>query len=73
MNDIKTVAVYCRSNTWRADTYMRAVAELGGELASRDIKIAYGGTHKGLMGALADAALADGGHVTGRHCQNKLG
>lgn len=52
---------------------MRAAAELGGELASRDIKIAYGGTHKGLMGALADAALAGGGHVTGRHCQNKLG
>jgi len=65
MNDIKTVAVYCGSNTGREETYLRAAAELGSVLASRGIKIVFGGTHKGLMGALADAALAGGGHVTG--------
>ena len=65
MNEIGTVAVYCGSNTGRDDRYLRAAAELGRVLASRDMKIVYGGTHKGLMGALADAALAGGGHVTG--------
>jgi uncharacterized protein (TIGR00730 family) len=33
--------------------------------AQRDIGLVYGGTHKGLMGVLADAALEAGGHVTG--------
>ncbi len=65
MNNISTVAVYCGSNTGRSDVYLHAAALLGAELAARDIKIVYGGTHKGLMGALADAALAGGGHVTG--------
>lgn len=65
MHNIKTVAVYCGSNTGRGDAYLRAAAALGSELAARGLAIVYGGTHKGLMGALADAALAGGGHVTG--------
>ncbi|MEM7522365.1 MAG: TIGR00730 family Rossman fold protein [Pseudomonadota bacterium] len=65
MNDIKTVAVYCGSNTGRGDAYLAAAAHLGGVLAARGIEIVFGGTHKGLMGALADAALAGGGRVTG--------
>ena len=59
------MAVYCGSNTGQGDGYLRAASELGSALAARDIRLVYGGTHKGLMGALADAALADGGHVTG--------
>ena len=62
---IRTVAVYCGSNKGQGDTYLRAASELGAVLVARDIRIVYGGTHKGLMGALADAALAGGGHVTG--------
>jgi len=65
MNKIGTVAVYCGSNTGRGDAYLRAAAELGSVLASSGIAIVYGGTHKGLMGALADAALSEGGQVTG--------
>lgn len=65
MHDIKTVAVYCGSNTGRGDGYLQAAAALGSECAARDLRIVYGGTHKGLMGALADAALAGGGQVTG--------
>jgi len=65
MNDINTIAVYCGSNTGRDETYLQAAALLGAELAVRGIKIIYGGTHKGLMGAMADAALARGGHITG--------
>ena len=65
MHDIRTVAVYCGSNTGRGEAYLNAVSELGSVLAARGLAIVYGGTHKGLMGALADAALAGGGHVTG--------
>jgi len=39
--------------------------ELGRLLAAREIEIVYGGASVGLMGALADSALADGGKVIG--------
>lgn len=62
---IRTIAVYCGSNTGQGDAYLRAASELGSALAERDIRLVYGGTQKGLMGALADAVLAGGGNVTG--------
>lgn len=34
-------------------------------MARRNIRVVYGGARVGLMGALADAVLAEGGHVTG--------
>jgi uncharacterized protein (TIGR00730 family) len=42
-----------------------AIRELGGEIARRGLGLVYGGAHRGLMGVLADAALASGGHVIG--------
>ena len=65
MHNIKTVAVYCGSNTGRCEAYLQGAADLGAVLAAWGIRIVYSGTHKRLMGALADAALAGGGHVTG--------
>lgn len=65
MRSIKTVAVYCGSNSGRGEAYLQGASDLGAVLAAREIRIVYGGTHKGLMGALADAALAGGGHVMG--------
>ncbi len=65
MPTLSTMAGYCGSNTGQGDAYLRAASELGSALAARDIRLIYDGTHKGLMGALADAALAGGGHVTG--------
>jgi len=62
---IRHVAVFCGSNPGLGDTYEKAAAELGAALARRGVGIVYGGTHKGLMGILADAALAGGGHVHG--------
>lgn len=63
--NLKRIAIYCGSNTGRGAHYMDAAAQMGTELATRGIEIVYGGTHKGLMGALADAALQAGGTVTG--------
>lgn len=42
-----------------------AIQELGRELASRELALVYGGAHRGLMGVLADAALAAGARVIG--------
>jgi len=42
-----------------------AVEALGRELARRELALVYGGAHRGLMGVLADAALAAGGRAIG--------
>ena len=45
--------------------YCEAAIEVGRQLARRGIGLVYGGASVGLMGALADAALAAGGEVIG--------
>jgi uncharacterized protein (TIGR00730 family) len=62
---IQSIAVYCGSNTGLGDVYLEAATMLGQSLAQRGLTLVYGGTHKGLMGAVADAALAAGGQVHG--------
>jgi uncharacterized protein (TIGR00730 family) len=61
----KTVCVYCGSSEGARPEYRAVAQELGRTFAMAGIRIVYGGAHVGLMGALADAALASGGHVTG--------
>lgn len=46
-------------------SYAEAAKKLATELARRNIDIVYGGGNVGLMGVVADAALAAGGRVTG--------
>lgn len=67
MNDspLRSVAVFCGSNFGTAPAYAEAAAALGRALAARGIGLVYGGTHKGLMGVVADAVLDAGGSVTG--------
>ena len=62
---MRTICVFCGSQFGRNPAYRRAAEELGRELAVRGIGVVYGGGHVGLMGVLADAALAAGGTVTG--------
>ena len=64
-NPIRSIAIYCGSNTGQGDGYVEAARALGTALAQAGLVTVYGGTHKGLMGALADAALAAGGAVHG--------
>jgi uncharacterized protein (TIGR00730 family) len=59
------VCVYAGSNPGRDPAYMESAAALGGLLARRGIGLVYGGAKAGLMGALADAALAEDGEVVG--------
>jgi uncharacterized protein (TIGR00730 family) len=62
---LKRLCVYCASNDGRQPAYLDAARIFGRLLASRGIVVAYGGGRVGLMGALADAALAAGGEVIG--------
>jgi len=62
---IKNVAVFCASADGADPAYRDAAAELGRKLARRGIGLVYGGAKVGLMGAVAEAALAEGGRVIG--------
>ena len=62
---INSICVMCGSNDGRNPAYIKAATRLGECLAGRRIKVVYGGAQVGLMGALADAALAAGGEVAG--------
>jgi uncharacterized protein (TIGR00730 family) len=59
------VAIYCGSNNGRGTGFAAAAALLAGELAHAGAGIVYGGGRAGLMGVVADAALAAGGEVIG--------
>jgi uncharacterized protein (TIGR00730 family) len=62
---VKALAVYCGSATPSDPVYIEAARHVGRVLAQRDITVVYGGGRLGLMGAVADAALAAGGKVIG--------
>lgn len=59
------ICVFCGSSTGRIPAYAEAAAGLGRLCAERGIGLVYGGASVGLMGVLADAALAAGGEVYG--------
>jgi uncharacterized protein (TIGR00730 family) len=59
------VAVFLGSSTGRRPEYAAAAADFGRALARAGVGIVYGGASVGMMGALADAALAEGGEVIG--------
>ena len=61
----QAVAVFCAAAEGARPEYRAAAEELGRRLAQRQIGVIYGGADIGLMGAVADAALANGGHVVG--------
>ena len=62
---IGAVCVFCGSQPGARPAYLQAARELGTQLARRDCSVVYGGGHVGMMGALADGALAAGGRVIG--------
>ncbi len=62
---IKRICVFCGSNSGRSSAYADAAIALAEKLVRRQISIVYGGGNVGLMGVLADTALAAGGKVIG--------
>ncbi|WP_407910048.1 LOG family protein [Lysobacter claricitrinus] len=62
---MRSVCVYCGSNAGNRPIYAERAAALGRRLAQDGVAVVYGGGNVGLMGIVADAALAAGGEVIG--------
>lgn len=62
---IQNICVYCGSGPGADPAYTIAARTLGRSLAERNIGLVYGGGGIGLMGEVAEAAIAHGGRVTG--------
>jgi uncharacterized protein (TIGR00730 family) len=65
MARVTSLCVYCGASAGTDPRHAEAAEELGKLLAARGITLVYGGGRVGLMGILADAALAAGGKVIG--------
>ena len=64
-NPPSRVAVYCGSADGNLPIYLAEARALGARIASAGLGLVYGGASVGLMGAVADAALAGGAEVIG--------
>lgn len=62
---MKSISIFCASSIGNDAVYAEAAAELGAFLAKRNVKVVFGGSKLGLMGAVADGALQNGGEVIG--------
>ena len=62
---LKSIAVFCASSFGNKPIYQEAAVYVGRVFAQRQIRLVYGGGKVGLMGAIADAVMADDGLVIG--------
>lgn len=62
---MKSLCVFCGSNPGNHPRYLSVARELGKRLAQRQCTLIYGGGRVGLMGAVADATLQEGGRAIG--------
>ncbi|MCC8363445.1 TIGR00730 family Rossman fold protein [Lysobacter sp. A6] len=70
---MRSVCVYCGSNAGARPAYADKAVQLGDRLAREGLAVVYGGGNVGLMGIVADAALAAGGEVIGVIPQQLVG
>jgi len=62
---VRNIAVFCASANGEHPAYKTVAQELGRTLATHNVGLIYGGAKVGLMSAVAEAALAANGRVTG--------
>lgn len=62
---LQSICVFCGASPGANPAYPEAAVQLGRYLAEQGIRLVYGGGAVGLMGVVADAALAAGGEVIG--------
>lgn len=62
---MRRICVFCGASPGRRPAYLELATSVGSGLAARGIGLVYGGGRVGMMGAVADAALASGGDVIG--------
>ncbi len=65
IKEIKSICVFCGSNTGSSSVYSLAATTLGSYLAVHKIRLVFGGGQVGLMGKLANAVIKGGGDVIG--------
>jgi uncharacterized protein (TIGR00730 family) len=65
MSKINAICVYCGSSPGTEPAFIEAAQKFGKILAENSVRLIYGGGSVGLMGALAEAVLEQGGEVTG--------
>jgi uncharacterized protein (TIGR00730 family) len=65
MSNIKAICVYCGSSPGTDPAFMQAARDFGKILADNSIRLVYGGGSIGLMGAVADSVIRNGGAATG--------
>ena len=65
MSATRSICVFCGSAPGTNPAFAAAAAHAGEEIARRGWRLVYGGASVGLMGIVADAALAAGGEVVG--------
>jgi uncharacterized protein (TIGR00730 family) len=65
MNKRPSICVFCGSSSNVAEVYKQSAVRLGTVLGEAGMDVVYGGGHVGMMGIVADAALAAGSRVTG--------
>jgi uncharacterized protein (TIGR00730 family) len=65
VSDVETVCVFCGSSPGQDPAFTAAARLFGAGLVERGMELVYGGASVGLMGVVADAALASGGRATG--------
>jgi uncharacterized protein (TIGR00730 family) len=63
--ELASICVFCGSSGGADPAYLKAAEDVGRGLADRGMRLVYGGSKVGMMGALADAARFAGGEVTG--------
>jgi len=65
MKNIQRICVYCGSGTGTDPAYVQAAEQFGRILAREKVGLVYGGGAIGIMGAISNAVLENGGEVTG--------
>ena len=65
MKEKKSICVFCGSSGKVDEVYRQAASQLGTLVGAKGFDLVYGGGHVGLMGLVADAALASGSSVLG--------
>ncbi|MDB5900372.1 MAG: fas6, partial [Ramlibacter sp.] len=60
-----SICVYCGSRPGASPAFAETAAQVGDWIGRQGGQLVYGGGNNGLMGVLADAALAAGGSVVG--------
>jgi len=62
---MQSICVFCASSLGENEIYAKTAREVGKMLAEEKLRLIYGAGNVGLMGQVADAAMAHGGQVTG--------